>query len=224
MPSLIPSPNAQTANPLGQNLAQSPAAIPASPAAPGQIPGQSQTMDPLANLRDIQLPSDVSALPAFGWWLLAATALFTLIAFGYFLWRRYKQRQYRRAAQRLHGEILKSEDSEAQKLQSLNELLKRVAIYAYPQTSVAGLHGAQWQALLQRGCPELSIDEGIAHALTDQRYSGQTVDADQLKRFDDYVKAWIHKHGTLKPAAAVSVTNTSSAQSTTAKGGQHAHV
>ncbi len=211
MPSLTPPLNTQSA----------PMTSPSMPS-----PMQPQAADPLANLRDIQLPSDVSSLPAFGWWLLAGAALLSLIALGYFLWRRYQQRQYRRAALQLCSETLESQQSNAQKLQSLNALLKRVALYAYPQAAVASLHGEQWQSLLQRANPAIDIDADITRALTDQLYGGQPITADELEHFGTFVKGWIKKHGALSiaPEAKASSDSTTQPATSTTQGGQHAHV
>lgn len=214
MPSLTPPTNPQVA--------------PASPS--GANPLQPQAVDPLANLRDIQLPGEVSSLPAFGAWLLAGAILLLLFALGYYLWRRYQRRHYRRAALQVHSEILDSNGSDTEKLQSLNALLKRVALYAYPQTTVAGLYGAQWQALLQAACPQIPIDEKLTRTLTEQLYSAEITSADELEQFADYVKAWINRHDALKayPEGKLAAASVNTASTTTkapiTQGDQHAHV
>ena len=185
---------------------------------PGPMPtpgsAAQQPTDPLANLRDIQLPSDISTIPAFGWWLLAAIVLLAFVAFGFFLWRRYQQRQYRRSALQLQQDLFNTELSETQKLQALNALLKRVAIRAYPSFDVAGLNGKQWRDFLERSAPGVIVNTDVDKMLTDQLYNGQAISSAELNHFNKFVNSWINKHGALNSDTADTSTN----------GGQHAHV
>lgn len=185
---------------------------------PGSMPtpgaAVQQPTDPLANLRDIQLPSDISTIPAFGWWLLAAIILLAISAFVFVLWRRYQQRQYRRSALRLQQDLLNTQQSESQKLQALNALLKRVALRAYPSVDVAGLHGEHWRKFLERSAPRVAVNTNVDRVLTHQLYSGQAISSDELSHFDQFVTLWINKHGALAPDANRAST----------LGGDHAHV
>ena len=94
--------------------------------------------DPLANLRDIHLPEAISWWPmAPGWWFLMILASMGLLFSGICLISRYQKRLYRRQAMEY---LEKIEDLQGQKqLVELMALLKRTAISAYPDQSLAKL-------------------------------------------------------------------------------------
>ncbi len=117
------------------------------------------TQASLQQLRDIHLPPPVSWWPpAVGWWLLA---LLILLALALFWWRRgrpeFRARQWRRAAlAQLHREIdaaqqrYRNDRNAAALCAALSTLMRRVARTAFPEESVAGLHGAAWLDFLDR--------------------------------------------------------------------------
>jgi len=179
----------------------------------GQIPMPTPSAaDPLANLRDIHLPADVSSLPAFGWWLVAAMILISLIGAGVLWWRRTQQRRYRGAATLLLQSTLASSTSDSEKLHQLNALLKRVAIYAYPQAGIAGLHGEQWLSFLRRSAPSITADESTARTLTEHLYRNDSVTPEAVVHFSQFIASWIAKHTDLP------------IENTTEQRGRHAHI
>jgi len=187
--------------------------MPPANAPTGQIPTPSPSAaDPLANLRDIHLPADVSSLPAFGWWLVGTVILISLIGAGYLWWRRTQKRQYRGAATLLLQSTLTSSASDSEKLHQLNALLKRVAIYAYPQDGVAGLHGEQWLSFLRRSAPSITANESTARTLTEHLYRHDSVTSNAVEHFGQFVASWITKHTDLP------------LENTTEQGGKHAHI
>lgn len=185
----------------------------------GQMPMPAQgATDPLANLRDIQLPTDVSALPALGWWLLGALLLISLITAGFLCWRHIQRRQYRRAAARLLQATLASKESDSEKLHQLNTLLKRVAIYAYPQAGTAGLYGEQWLSFLQQSAPNIAIDKTISQILTERLYNQASATAEEVVLFSRFTENWVNKHAQYSAEKIPAVNNSAE------QGGQHAHL
>jgi hypothetical protein len=116
--------------------------------------GLNQTMqDPLAQLRDIHLPEEISQWPlALGWNMLIVLLLALIICgcfFGYRYWRasRYK----REALKKLHGiqNDYKNRTINAQETaQALSDLYRRIALSLYPREKIAPLHGIEWLEFL----------------------------------------------------------------------------
>ena len=152
-------------------------------------------MDPLAQLRDIHLPDGVAWWPpAPGWWLL----LLLLAVIGALIWR-YRQQQARKRRYRvlalqeleLYLQGYRQHGQYQQFAREVSELLKRVAIHAYPTDSVAGLSGAAWVEFLNGQAdmdgvrlPQNSLDE----SLYQRRVHG---DAATLHSF---AVTWIERH------------------------------
>jgi hypothetical protein len=162
------------------------------------------TPDPLAGLRDIHLPSEISNLPlAPGWWLLAALLLVAAIA-GFIHHRRQRQRrQYRREALELLKQLMsdhKETDSSAATLQNINTLLKRVALAAYPHIPVARYHGQEWTQFLHQAAPSLSQPEELVEIVSNGIYAPPARQGEQLAIshdliiFHDYAQRWVQKH------------------------------
>lgn len=113
--------------------------------------------DPLAQLRDLHLPEPVGWWPpAPGWWLLAAVLLAAAIALALLLLHRRRQNAYRLEAQ---AELLQAwrdcregGDGIAYAL-TLNELLRRTALAAYPRRRISGLTGTAWLEFLDATAP-----------------------------------------------------------------------
>ena len=148
--------------------------------------------DPLAQLRAIHLPADISGWPpAIGWWLLALLVLLLAAA----LWwcrRRYRARAYRRAAQRellRCYRVLQQGGAHSLYLQNLNAILKRVALVSFPRREVARLHGAAWCRFLQRQAGGLYFaDSGLDSAY---RESVTLADSEPLQRS---CERWVRRH------------------------------
>ncbi|WP_411991633.1 DUF4381 domain-containing protein [Agarivorans sp. DSG3-1] len=97
---------------------------------------------PLAQLKDIILPSNFeTALPAVGWWVLAV-ALVLLLALSLFAAWRYKQLCKPRQ------EALQALKQQPMNLAGTNQLMKRLALSYYPRQQVASLSGKDWLSFL----------------------------------------------------------------------------
>jgi len=107
------------------------------------------TPEQLAQLHDLALPDPIGWWPmAFAWWILLLS-IFALL-FG-IIWHSIdvrRKRAYRRQAREQVGIIMRSDISAEQKIEQLNQLLKRVAITAYGRRNVAHLSDQQWLEFL----------------------------------------------------------------------------
>lgn len=101
--------------------------------------------DPLAQMRDIQLPETGGWWPpAPGWWWLALMALLAVTGIALWWWRQRQRKLWQRQAL---GE-LKTLSARAQShphwFGELNGLLKRAAREAFPGQHPEALTGEQW--------------------------------------------------------------------------------
>ena len=167
-------------------------AQPTQGAMPGQLAQPAQT-DPLANLRDIHIPSALDTWPpAIGWWLLAASAILATGYAVYWILKWWKSNQYRREGVRELNLLLENHASEPQYLEQYSSLLKRVALSKYARESVANLTGEAWVSFLDSttGTQEFSMGEG--QVLIQGNYElNPKVDVAKLHSLGLY---WIKKH------------------------------
>ncbi|OQX38543.1 MAG: hypothetical protein B0D91_03825 [Oceanospirillales bacterium LUC14_002_19_P2] len=137
--------------------------------------------------------------PAPGWWLAALIVLAGVGVSAFLLYRHYARNRYRRAAlqetQRIAKALKNSEDSHAL-ISDLNQLLKRVALSAWPRDTVAALHGNEWLNFLDKTSRSNDFTTGPGQVFGDERFApgehtlNQT-ETDQLQRL---VERWIRKH------------------------------
>lgn len=108
--------------------------------------------DPLAQLKDIHLPTPISWWPlAPGWYAVITLIVFLCI---FILYRFYKN--YCHAKAKKHALILlthyqkhyEKEGDVAWTSAHISELLRRVALAYYPREKVASLHGEDWLLFL----------------------------------------------------------------------------
>ncbi len=150
--------------------------------------------DPLAQLRDIHLPAAVSWWPpAAGWWVLAALLLAGLAALCWWLIRRHRARAYRVQA---HGELesafaaWQAERDASIYLQSVNAVLKRVALHSYRRETVARLSGSAWSEFLdEHGSQAGFVDCGFDSFL----YAADTKECDAA-RIHQLCLQWVKQH------------------------------
>ena len=154
--------------------------------------------DPLAQLRDIHLPEAVGWWPpAPGWWLLALLAVAVLAVGAWACYRHYRAGAYRRAARaelnNAYSSWRETADSRAY-IQTANAILKRVALYRFPDRTVAGLSGAGWCGFLDRHWRKPGersfADSGLADAV--YRPSGSGCDIEGLH---DLSLTWLRQQG-----------------------------
>lgn len=117
----------------------------------------------MAALAPLREPDAISWWPlAWGWWvilgLLAAIVVWALV----WLIRRHQRNRYRREGLK---SLKRALDQGDMTLSQLNQLLKIIALQAWPQDAVAELHGTQWIAFLTATNPKIAKagtnDEGL---------------------------------------------------------------
>jgi len=138
----------------------------------------------LQNLRDIAEPAPVPWWPpAVGWWILFAVgAAFAMwLAIG--MWQRWRANAYRRAALR--------ELQSATGSVEIAEILKRVALCAFPRTDVASLSGNAWSDWL-RETVDQALPAPVAETLERGVFDGTNCrnNAD----LSSFVEFWIRHH------------------------------
>lgn len=118
------------------------------------VPAQ---QDPLAGLKDIHLPGDVSAWPlAWGWWVLMAVVLMICAAMIIAIYRHRKFNAPRRAALKQLATIKQDQpDWPAQ----MNQLLKRVACHYFGSAQASALYGEQWVKQLLSTLPAKQVSQ-----------------------------------------------------------------
>ena len=148
-------------------------------------------MQPLADLRDIHLPAEVSWWPpAAGWWVL--TALLLLGAWALSKYLRAPGRRTRRLAlkelARLERSFAQDQDTRAL-LGAVSQLVRRYALACFPRAQVAGLEGERWLDFLDRSGATSAFSRGPGAALADARYQPNP-DVDTVGLLA-VTKAWI---------------------------------
>ena len=111
-----------------------------------QMPMSPQQQDPLAQLRDIHVPSEVNVWPLdWGWWVAIAVVLLALFCLYKAITAHMRHNKARKQALALLESISAQQSNWPV---ALNSILKRTAMSYYPTQQVAGLYGKQWQAFL----------------------------------------------------------------------------
>lgn len=163
----------------------------------GQQPGvMNQSMDPLAQLRDIHQPTMIETWPpAVGWWILAGLAAAGLLALMIWAYRRWRANRYRREAiKELSGLLTdwRNHQDDSAYLASLQLLLKRVALTRFPRADVASLTGEAWVQFLDRSSGSHDFSMGEMEVLIDGNYRQDvTVNVESLQTF---ALQWIRQH------------------------------
>lgn len=149
--------------------------------------------DPLAQLHPLREPAAVAWWPpAPGWWLLTLLVVLGLGLCMGWLWRYRRRNRYRSQGMCKLQEVQAryARDGDAARCRAdINALLKSVALHAYPRTDVAALHGARWEAFLERTCSASASFAGATDA--HYRRDSDAVDVEQLCRA---AATWIRRH------------------------------
>lgn len=173
------------------------------------------TEDPLSQLADIHLPGEVEAWPpAVGWWVLAALLAAALVAGVRRLFALVHRRRREAAALRELEDAwqrycagARQEGGQNQAgldfLAQVNAVLRRVALYHYPEAEVAGLTGRHWLAFLDACDGAGSFTNGPGRALADGQYRPSfAADAEGLYLC---ARAWIRNRYRRRPAVQPNV-------------------
>lgn len=158
---------------------------PAAPPGPDPL-----TKLALEKLNDIVLPQPVSWLPQTWGWLALALLLAALLAFA--LWRRHQHHVANRYRREALAELDRLEaTSGTPDARVVAEILKRVALHAWPRAATASLSGAAWLDFLkQRGFS----GDSAALFLDDLEYHGDADLADgDARQFAGDARRWIER-------------------------------
>jgi len=153
----------------------------------------------LDRLHDIVAPGPVPLWPpAPGWlFLLALLSVLVLVALVRGFAHRQRNRYRREALARLHRLERTSHGGGRtdEILLGLAELLKRVAVTAYPREQVAGLTGAEWFAFLDR-TGRTRFAGGLGQALEQSNYGVREGgwDKARVRELTAEVRHWIRRH------------------------------
>lgn len=111
------------------------------------------TEELFAQLKDIHVPLAPGWWPlAPGWWLLLVVTVLAIAGIWYYFRRRKIMRPLRGASaelERIQNAFSQSGNT-CELAQQLSGWLKRVALYAFPETPVGGLTGDAWLDFLDR--------------------------------------------------------------------------
>jgi len=152
-----------------------------------------KTENIFANFHDIITPQPISMVPKTDGYILLLILLFS---FGFplalYLRKRYLRNLYRKQAIKELSDIDWIPKPQEQ-LQKLLDLLKRVALTAYPRVDVARLSGEEWWQFLYEKS-RLEADDPMQCYCENLYLDTSAIDADQNRRVARYVKRWIKKH------------------------------
>jgi hypothetical protein len=149
------------------------------------------TEELLAQLADIHLPPAISYWPpAPGWWVLACVVIALLVFAGNKVALSIRQRkicQYALAElERCYRELAQAEDQESNSpklrfVNQFNSVLRRVALYHFPQSNVASLGGVAWVDFIRKKGDSSLLNDEISQALSYGRFQTEIdVDVDAL--------------------------------------------
>jgi len=142
-------------------------------------------------LRGIRIPEPVSMAPqTAAWWVLFAVLALLVIVLALLAVRRWRKNQYRRDA------LTRLDGLGPDELAQLPELVKRVALDAWPREEVARLSGEPWLAFLDRSLGGgTAFTAGPGRVLPALAYDGDLsptgAASDELVAL---VRTWIRKH------------------------------
>ena len=146
----------------------------------------------MANLEEIELPESVPFVPeTVGWTLLAGVLVLVLLWLAWRLLKRWRADAYRREALRELGQI------ESTSPEGLPELLKRVALAAYPRTQVAELSGEAWLGFLDGTLGTTDFTRGVGRVLPDLAYdpaAAGRMTSQETRDLFSLASQWIRKH------------------------------
>lgn len=148
-------------------------------------------MNPLDQLKDIHLPSEVSWWPlAIGWW-----ALLVLVLLGCFLlWRIWKKKQQYKQQHSVMSEAFDTLAADStlddrEWLGELSALLKRIVISLHGRDAGAGLVGQDWLYFLDKQGNTDQFSKGVGQVLESAPYQ-ESVQYDRSELLA-LVKQWL---------------------------------
>jgi len=165
----------------------------------------------LDQLADIHLPMEISYWPpAPGWWILA---IFFLLAISFLvrtlIIRRHLQKICKAALAELDkcyeefsaANSFEINESKMRYINEVNSVLKRVAMFHYSHSEVAGLGGRGWVDFIREKGDSSLLDSKIAEALSFGRFQTECeFDADALNELGhSWIKSLYYSSNKVQP-------------------------
>ena len=173
--------------------------------------------DELAKLKDAHELATISWWPpAIGWWLLVGGLLLLTIVLVVKLYPRWQLRRYRRFFLQQLKRVQAKND--AQQMQRLNLLIKKMALLAFPREQVAGLTGVAWTTFLREQGPKNRTLIALQTALGERQFQTSkplTPDTDASADTSATDTSATDTSATDTSATGTSATNTAAANTST---------
>jgi len=151
--------------------------------------------DWLTHLHEVQLPGGISWLPnAPVWWLLVAVLAVGVCRWGWRCYRRWCGQAYRREALRILQQWQTGRESRAVVARALPELIRRVALTAWPRRQVASLTGQAWYVFLKQTSETLSPPENLRYLAHWPEHRLAALTEREWTELMDWARAWILLH------------------------------
>lgn len=139
------------------------------------------TTDPLAGLRGFYEPPPPSWMPQTAGWYVTFVVIALLLAWVWWRqYRRWRRNRYRREALR---------ELETIETQAIPELMKRVALAAWPRTAVASLSGDSWIHFVEASGGSADVQPLLLMNYGDARLTGEEEQKARAAAAD-----WIEHH------------------------------
>jgi hypothetical protein len=153
----------------------------------------------LSNLHDIVMPEAVSWWPlAPGWYVIVSLLLVFAVWATLHNLRRYRRNAYRRQAlQELQalGSASGDPETRGRVLADVAELLRRVALSAYPRSRIVGLTGEAWLAFLDETGGGDAFSRGSGRLLVTGAYrTSGDYPADSVREVLTLATGWVNDH------------------------------
>ena len=162
-----------------------------------------QSINPLENLRDVQIPPILDRWElAPGWWFLSFLLTFFVFFLFWLLAKTWRNNKYRREALIELEAIDLRRQKTGDDLMFLREsqtLLKRVALTAFPREHVAQLTELEWINFLGRSSKKSRFEDPVAEVLIDDVYREKLEQPLNHREIKLLLRFWIKNHKTLPP-------------------------
>lgn len=148
----------------------------------------------LKGFNEIVHPQDISWIPQTPGWKGLGFILLVLAL--YYLSRKlrsYYQDRYRREGSSRLKRALLTGDSQIL-VGEINQVLKLVAMVAYPRDTVASLSGQAWSRFLNHQCEVPIFTEQQQEILASGSYRQISIDAESAQDLIQASLKWIHRH------------------------------
>ena len=164
-----------------------------------ELPG-GQSIDLLRDLRDVQLPPISNRLElAPGWWILSVLLIALVFFLFWFFRKKWKKNEYRREAlvelETIHSRHRQTDD-DLVFLQEIQNLLKRVALTAFPREQVAQLTDIEWIHFLGKSSGSDRFDGPAAEVFIDDIYREKLGRSLDHRKLGVLARFWIKNHKT----------------------------